>query len=114
MVDKAVPPLRNNTDPVVDEFVKLERQQNNRELIAICGDHLQTHGKEEVSQIHLTLRNPSGRSWPQKILPFPLDTEPITRTQFDDQMAIKANRAILMALEHFKDLVSPETVDGDI
>ena len=70
VMDQARPPRRTNADVTLDELIDIEHQQHHRVFFVVCGYHLQTHVKEDVSQIHLTLRNPKGRTWPEQILYF--------------------------------------------
>ena len=66
VLDQPTPLLRNNTDATLEMLLDLERQEFNREFSAVCGYHIQV--KEEESQIHLALRNPEGRSWPEQMM----------------------------------------------
>ena len=106
-MDEATLPRKNHTDDIVDNLIEAERRVSHRQFTAVHSYHLQTQPKDEATQIHLLIRNPAARLWPEKILEVSSDGDPVLTSDFET-LRLKAKQVTARALLHCCDLCCPE------
>ena len=103
VMDVAILPRKNRIDATVDSLIEAERRVNNRQYIAVHSYHLHIQPKDEETQIHLLIRNPAAHLWPEKILDFSLDGNPVLTLNLETLIR-KASQETARVLLYFCDL----------
>ena len=107
VMDEASLSQKKRTGAMVDCLIETERRTNNRQFTAVQSYHLGTQPKDEAAQIHLLIRNPEARFWPENILEVSLDGHPVLTSNFET-LILKANLLTARAFLQCCSLCYPE------